>query len=1118
MLQFILGEAGTGKSTLLIDKIGDYLDAGEKDIYLIVPEQYSFESDKLVYETLGAQSFNSIKILSFSRLAKEILTQYGGIAGMPADDTIRLLTMSLAIDEVRDGLSIYAGQSKNTSFCNIMLDTVKEFKTAAITPEDFENTVPNLAGTLEQKASEISLIYTAYNAMLEEVATEQLDFTLKAAEIANEKKYFKDAVVFIDEYKSFTADEIELIKPIISQSREVFVSLCTDSGKASRLSLFSVANDTKNKLKAIAVDNDVDCVDFIRLKENKRFTSSAITHVSSHIFRPIRPRFKGENDGVYVVEANDIHKEIEFVCAEIRRLIKEEDYSFNNIAIIGRDINIYNKVLESEFEKYEIPYFMDMRESVLNKSLIMFIISVFEASSLNTAAILRLLKTGFIGMSIEDISLLENYCFRWNVKGEMWESDFISREHYEDEKRQSMQVKQLEKINGLREQVAIPLLKFRDNSKNATGAEISLALFKLMQEFGVEENVSLKIKLYMNNGREDEARELRQLWDILINSLDAMYKALENRKTSRTRFSELLRLILSKSTSATPPQTLDAVIVGSAERIRVPSLKVVFLIGVNEGILPYANKSGGLFSEKERYLLRQNGLEIFCPDSKAQNEERFIAYQAASTPSDKLYISYSLMDISYKTQLPSYMVKQITEMLNEDCVIRIAALDPQFFCMTGNTAFQTLAQIYKQDSPLRASLIKTIGNIPSMRHKLKYLELASTIRQHKIENEELMSRLLGKNVKLSPTRLEDFHKCKFMYFCKYGLRIRPLNKVEINPLESGNIIHHILQHIMQKHGKDFTTLTYKTLVNEVNKITQTYLEEKLGGQEYKSKRFLYLYRQLVRTSIKIIQQLQEEFMQSEFIPAGFEVDVGEDAEIKPIEVRTIDGRKIIVEGKIDRVDIMEKDGHKFVRVVDYKTGSKQFNLNDIYYGLNMQMLLYLFAIWNQDGGSYSNILPAGVLYLPAREPEGELSRRADESNAEAEAKKQFKMNGLVLDMPEVIEGMEKEKQGIFIPVRVLKQKGKDGEDKYSANSSLISLERLSKLNKHAVGLIENMADELLKGKIEASPVSGDGYSNICSYCNYKSVCANDGKTDIRTIKKLTNDELFKSIDEEGLHE
>ena len=219
MLQFILGEAGTGKSTLLIDKIGDYLDAGEKDIYLIVPEQYSFESDKLVYETLGAQSFNSIKILSFSRLAKEILTQYGGIAGMPADDTIRLLTMSLAIDEVRDGLSIYAGQSKNTSFCNIMLDTVKEFKTAAITPEDFENTVPNLAGTLEQKASEISLIYTAYNAMLEEVATEQLDFTLKAAEIANEKKYFKDAVVFIDEYKSFTADEIELIKPIISQSR-----------------------------------------------------------------------------------------------------------------------------------------------------------------------------------------------------------------------------------------------------------------------------------------------------------------------------------------------------------------------------------------------------------------------------------------------------------------------------------------------------------------------------------------------------------------------------------------------------------------------------------------------------------------------------------------------------------------------------------------------------------------------------------------------------------------------------------------------------------------------------------------------------------------------------------
>ena len=1118
MLQFILGEAGTGKSTLLIKKIADYLDAGEKNIYLIVPEQYSFESDKLVYETLGAQSFNSIKILSFSRLAKQILTQHGGIAGMPADDTIRLLTMSLAIDEVRDGLSIYAGQARNTSFCNIMLDTVKELKVAAITPEDFESTVPNLTGTLEQKASEISLIYTTYSAMLEEVATEQLDFTLKAAKISNEKNYFKGAIVFIDEYKSFTADEIELIKPIISQSREVFVSLCTDSSRASRLSLFSVANDTKNKLKAIADDNDVDCVDFIRLKDNKRFTSPAITHVSSHIFRPMRPRFKGENDGVYIVEANDIHKEIEFVCAEIRRLIKEENYSFKNIAIIGRDINIYNKVLESEFEKYEIPYFMDMRESVLHKSLIMFILSVFEASSLNTAAILRLLKTGFVGMSVEDISLLENYCFRWNVKGEMWESDFISRDHFEDEKRQSREAKHLEKINTLRRQIAIPLLNFRNKAKNANGAEISSALFELIEEFDVEENVSSRIKLYMNSNREDEAREIRQLWDILIKSLDAMYKALENKKVSRTRYAELLRLILSKSTSASPPQTLDAVIVGSAERIRVPSLKVVFLIGVNEGIMPYANKSGGLFSEKERYLLRQNGVEIFCPDSKVQNEERFIAYQAVSTPSDKLYISYSLMDISYKTLLPSYMVAQVIEMLNEDCIIRVAALDPQFFCMTENTAFQTLAQIYKQDSPLRASLIKTIDNIPTIRHKLKYLERASTIKRHKIENEKIMSQLLGQNVKLSPTRLEDYHKCKFMYFCKYGLRVRPLNKVEINPLESGNIIHHILQHIMQKYGKDFTTLTCSTLSQEVNKITQTYLEEKLGGEEYKSKRFLYLYRQLVRTSITILQQLQEEFMQSEFIPTGFEVDVGEDAEVKPIEVNTIDGRKIIVEGKIDRVDVMEKDGHKYVRVVDYKTGTKQFNLHDIYYGLNMQMLLYLFAIWNQDGGSYANVLPAGVLYLPAREPEGKLDRDANEDEAESEAKKQFKMNGLVLDIPEVIEGMEKEKQGIFIPVRVLKQKDKDGQDKYSASSSLISLERLSKLNKHAVGLIENMADELLKGRIEASPVSGDGYSNICSYCNYKSVCANDGKTDLRKIKKLTTDELFDVIDGEDLHE
>ncbi len=626
MLYFNLGAAGTGKSTAMIKKITSYVDAGKKTC-IIVPDQYSFEFDKKLYNSMGAKRYNEVTVLSFARLAQDIFIKYGGKSGEYASDLAKLSLMYMTVNSVQknDKLKFYNKQAKAPCFTSSLLQMIKEFRWSDITPEFLAQQIPFLKESLYEKVNDISVIYTRYSEMLEEKGyKDSLNDITEAARTALLKRYFDNTAVFIDEFQSFSGDELKMIESIIPTADELNVSLTMEEIPKSKSSLFAIADSTYYTLKILAEKYNITTS--VNINTNAyRFKSQDIEFVSSNIFRPVR-KVTDEAENVAIYEASEVYSEVDFICTEIRKLTREKGYHFNEIAIITRQLSDYTNVLESAFARYEIPYFLDTNKPVMHKSIMLLVMSVFEIAIQkypSTETVLRYSKTGLLGIPYGQISALENYCYKWNVEGEIWLHDFILSDGSDNF------------INEARKKIIKPLIEFKNDTINSTGKEISEALYRFFLKIELDKNIS-GIAASVQNGEAEAleiAREQKQLWNILVEILEALHGTLGETQITIKDYSELMRLMLSESTFANPPQTLDCVMAASAERARLASPKVVFVIGVNEGIFPYAVKASGLFSDKDKSGLEEAGLKLSLTTKHMINEERFIAYNAISSPS-----------------------------------------------------------------------------------------------------------------------------------------------------------------------------------------------------------------------------------------------------------------------------------------------------------------------------------------------------------------------------------------------------------------------------------------------------------------------------------------------------
>lgn len=1105
MLHFIVGIAGTGKTESIIAKIHAAATSSKCVIYL-VPEQYSFEAERAVHRRLGGRLSLKVEVLSFTRAANSVFRAYGGLAGTSLTKTAKYLLMSLAAQEVRDKLDLYGKSCGKTAFLETLVQTCGEFKTAGITCERLEGFVKTCGDTaLKRKLGELSVIYSAYQALIERGYTDADDDLIRACELLENNCFFKGYTVFVDGFAAFMAGELEFLGHILSQSADVYFAFTADGvlDESKGMGVFSAAKSAMNRLSRMAGSLGVEVGEPELLAEPYRFLKPELKHIAICFGQPAAPVYNADYSNALAVRAaSDIYGELDFVAAEILRLVRDEGCRFNEVAVIARNPEPYSRAIETAFSLHSIPYFMSVREDIENMPLVSCVLAAINAArgGLDSTLTLLFAKSPLLGLDAGDIAALENYCYCWGVRGAQWETDFAGNPRGLAAELTESDIDLLAQINETRKAVSAPLLRLRAAFKEPDGQSFAKGIFALLEETNAAESLARYAETLENP--DAFLAESAQLWEHLMETLDVFGAVLNKSKITAARLCELFKLAVATGEIASPPQTLDQVLIGAADRIRPEKLRAVFIIGANENVFPAELKGSGVFSDAERGSLIDAGLEISAPALQKAALEKYFAYFALTLPSEWLFVSFPRSNLKGGELLPSSIISELGLMFPE-----LPKQDGDSLCGVSNaeSAFELFSKKYREDSEISASLREFLsGEYAGLLQKMSQ---AAEKPAHKIADSAAARELFGRFMRLSPSRVERYYKCPFSYFAQDGLGLKPRSRVEFSGLESGSVIHHVLQVMLQKYGgKGLCSISDKEASAEIAGIIREYLAGRIDDVSKLPSRLRYLFGRLSGALLRLLRRLGDEFSQSSFEPAAFELPIKTGGEVEPLRLETADGANVVVEGVVDRVDVMNKGGKRYIRVVDYKSGIKSFALHDVLYGLNMQMLVYLFTIAENGTGKLADAIPAGVLYMPARDRYVTAARGSDAANVQKTREKEWRMSGLLLEDEEALRGMERDIAGIYIPVK-LDKSGK------LETSSLATYAELGKLAKKVKRQISQMAELLGKGAIEACPI-GDGGRITCEYCDYKALCGFEQGDAVRQIAKLDKDEFFKLLEED----
>lgn len=1098
MLQFVLGRAGSGKTEymrrVLSDRsLNDHDRCGDSRCMMIVPEQFSFETEKAVLRLAGPQRANTIGIYSFTRLAETVFRKEGGAAGRRLRDGGRRILMSAAIETCQDHLEVYKNAARTGRVTDLMLTAVDELKMCGLAPAQVTEAagLPVPAG-LSQKLRELGLVYAAYEALVGASYLDSRDDLTRLAQTLEGSDIFKGYTVAVDSFEGFTVQEMRVLGQLLRQADTMLVSLCTDGLGLDDCGLFALVDRTRYRLERLAGDLGIKVLPPVVLTGAPRYKNENLKLLETQLFCPDQAMTSQDHSGIEMFQARDVFEEAEYVAATIRRLAAG-GMRYRDITVICRNPSQYYGSLDVALEKRGAPCFMSQPIRVDGEPVCRFLLGAFEVvqEGLDTGALLEMLKTGVTGLSIEEISDLENYAFLWHIRGKDWRIPFTRHPQGFGRELTEEDAALLGRLNELREKVIPSLERFEKRTADASGKEIAQAAYDLLMDFGLEESLPEYCRRLEMDGEDAiSARQLR-VWDLLMELLDQMYVLLGEQRVARDKFYRLLKEVLAAEDVSEIPQTLDQVIFGTAEQVRQSTPRAVFLIGVTQGDFPLTPRSSGVFSDAERRELIQLDLPLGDPLEKKAVEERYLAYSVASLAAERLYISWPSA-VGGEDKEPSELVEGVLGAFPNLRPRR--DLPDEYFANSRQAAFSRMAARWQENSPQAAALRRFVMEDQEFAGRVQALERAAGQRPQRVEDPELARQVYGERLFLSPSQIETFHSCPFKYFCRYGLNARERRPAEVDVLQYGTMMHYLFEKIFRVAKEERTAWTQEELEAVVRGHIQKYAEENMGGAEALSGRERYRLERMVRSACKLIVHVEAELAQSRFEPSGLEVKLGGD--MPALKIQDPNGLMVTVGGTIDRVDVYHRpDGKDFVRVIDYKTGGKSFRLGDVLYGLNMQMLIYLAAL-AQDG----RLHPAGILYMPAAEPSVAAQRGDSPEEVKKAADRQLRMSGLVLNDGEIIEAMEAGARGEFIPVSLKKDGTPD------SRSQVLSQEELEQVLGYAQRLVASMGRELARGAAEAKPNLKN--QNTCQYCPYGAVCGGEyGQQDIEQERTGTKEAM-----------
>ena len=1097
-LHILMGRACAGKSRRVLEEITAR--RSQRGQVLLVPEHASHEAELDLCRACGPTASRDAEVLSFRSLATRVLGRTGGLADVTLDAGGKLLTMRRALQEVSGRLTVFARPSQRPAFLRQLVALADELYAYRVQPETLLRQVEDIPGAAGDKLRSAALVFAAYDARLHGDGFDVRSRVQKLCDALPEDDYLTGKDVYVDGFSYFNRVEEDILATVLRQAHSLTVTLL---GDMHEVQLFQNAIGQRYRLERMAAESGAKC----EVEHLVTCVSSPLGHLERHCFGDTK-EWQGGDVPIRLYQADTAFSEVEYVSSQLRRLARQ-GVRWRDMGVAARNMDVYGPLLEAVFRRDDIPAYISRRSDILDKPVLTLLLSAVDAvtGGFEYEDVFRCLKTGMTSVTEQECDLLENYAVRWEIRGNMWLRDVdwtACPDGYGLEMTPRRQA-QLSEVNRVRHKVRTLFWQLSEGLKdNKTARGKAEVLYTFAELAGTPDILKRRTKQLRESGDMQAAEEYAQLWHIFCQVLDQFVERLGDTEVDGEEFARLLRLTLSQYAVATIPATLDQVKVSPLTRNDRHPVRHLFLLGANDSVLPTVSANTGLLDGAERELLQQQGIALADADFDDLSSELQNIYAALAQPTESLTVTWPAGDETGARLLPSFVVARIRQLFP---AVRVEREDGA----------------YRRELPLPA--LTLAGRCPEgalwryFRENgqgavLNRMAAARAMGRGRLSPEAVRS-LYGGTVAMSASRLDQVKTCHFGYFMEYGLRARERKTAKFEAPEIGTFLHYLLENVLREldGGEGIGQAQPERLRALVNRFTDQYIAAVIDGYGDKSARFRYLFSRLRETACTIVENAVEEMRHSDFRPMAFELGFGgRDGQLPAITV-TAGDTTLSVTGKVDRVDGWLKDGRLYLRVVDYKTGKKSFDLADVRCGLGIQMLLYLFAL-QRSGAAYFNspVEPAGVLYLPARDVILRADRAVPPEKLQASLRRELRRSGMILAEPDVLTAMEHEalESPCFLPLGV----AKDG----TLTGSLASAVQLGKLGRYVDKLLHRVAEELGAGNIDADPCVRGPQESACDHCAFASACWFDERRDkAQYLQKTTPEEFWAAVDREVSH-
>ncbi|UWP60309.1 helicase-exonuclease AddAB subunit AddB [Ruminococcus gauvreauii] len=1138
-LHLITGSAGAGKSYMVYQMV--IAKSGRnpgRDYLILVPEQFTMQTQKEVVDLHPGHAVRNIDILSFQRLAYRVFDEVGGNLNPLLDDTGKSFVLQKIAQQQKKRLGCLGANLKKPGYINEMKSMISELMQYQISPEGID-TLMECAGEqslLYRKLSDVKIIYREFSDYMKSryvTPEEVLDVLCRVIKSADS---LNGSTVVLDGFTGFTPVQYQVIRRLLVMCRDVYVTVTLDDkslpiSQKQTQQLFYMSHDMMRRLSRLALEEHVEIADTRHLdgrKEGRFAGAPGLSFLESHLFRQPAAGYHKKPEEIHIRAAANPLEEMEWTVRRIRKLIRTGSLRYRDIAVITGDLGGYESYAVQAFEREHIPCFIDRKQSVLMNPFVEYVRAALDMliTGFRYEGVFRYLRTGMSDVTPDEIDILENYVIALGIRGfKQWSAPW--KRIY-----RGMQEEELAEVERIRVKFVEEIRDFAEEFKRPEGtvASRTTALYHFIVKSGIQQKLKVRELAFQKQGKQALAREYAQIFGIIMGMLDKLVDVLGEEKVTRLEYQQILEAGFQQVQVGIIPPTADQVMVGDVKRTRLASVKVLFFVGVNEGVIPQRSESCGILTEAERELLKAHDIELAPTMREDIGIQRFYLYLILSKPSRDLYLSYTHMKADGQSASPAYLIGTIRKMFPKLEVEEGSRGEAEYLSLeTPAQGMDAVVQGLQEAVQGRedAGWDELFGWYWSSGEYHEWtrslVEAAFYERPEDRIGRAAALALYGRELKNSATRLETFAACAYAHFLQYGLRLSERARFEFKAMDMGNVLHEALERFARMLKQE--GLSWKGLSGEDTKrlldASVEGLFEEYGNTILKSSaRNHYMMRRCRRLLERSIWALQEQLKRGDFEPSRFEVSFAMQEELDAAQFQLDEETRIKLQGRIDRVDTYESEDDCYVKVIDYKTGNRTLDLTELYHGLSLQLVVYLNAAMELEKKERPDkqVHPAGIFYYRIRDPLITGEWQESKTLIEQDMLKELRMNGLANADPEVLKKLDHTLDGTGTKTSSVFPLSLNKDGSCSKASSVIREEQFEVLASFVNDKIKELGRRIMEGEAEVNPYQ-IGQKNACEYCAYRTACGFDERIrgyEYRRLPQFSDDELWKMIKQEDV--